>query len=336
MARAKKILIFFLLILVALGLIAGCYFFVGRAPKQKKITWGVNFSQMQAVDLGLDWKQLYLALLEDLGALNIKLITNWDVVEPKKGVFDFTDTDWQVNQAEDYHVNILYVVGMKTGRWPECHVPGWAGGMPKQAQQEEILAYVKETVLRYKNSPAIIAWQAENEPLFRFGKCPWYDKAFLKKEIALIKSLDPSRPVVVSDSGEQSLWLAVANIGDIVGVTTYRSAWFHVTDKIGFYFKFPVPPVFYWRRAQIINYFFGKKVIGVELQAEPWAPKPFSEVSLDEQEKTMNLAQFKKNIAYAKATGLDTFYFWGTEWWFWLKEKQARPEIWNTAKELFR
>lgn len=24
-----------------------------------------------------------------------------------------------------------------------------------------------------------------------------------------------------------------------------------------------------------------------------------------------------------------------TEWWFWLKEKQGKPEIWNEAKKLF-
>lgn len=49
----------------------------------------------------------------------------------------------------------------------------------------------------------------------------------------------------------------------------------------------------------------------------------------------MNLQQLKENIAYAKSTGLDTFYFWGAEWWYWLKTVQEKPAIWEYARELF-
>jgi len=49
----------------------------------------------------------------------------------------------------------------------------------------------------------------------------------------------------------------------------------------------------------------------------------------------MNLERFKQNIEFAKRTGLDKFYLWGAEWWYWLKEKQNQPEIWNEAKLLF-
>ena len=49
----------------------------------------------------------------------------------------------------------------------------------------------------------------------------------------------------------------------------------------------------------------------------------------------MNLEQFRKNIEFAQRTGLDTFYLWGGEWWYWLKEKQNQPEIWEEAKTLF-
>jgi len=26
---------------------------------------------------------------------------------------------------------------------------------------------------------------------------------------------------------------------------------------------------------------------------------------------------------------------WGGEWWYWMKEKQNQPEIWQEAKKLF-
>lgn len=331
----KKIIKMLFLIFITLFSFFLYYFFIAKAPKQEKIVWGVNFSQAQSEALKLDWKKTYLAILEDLGAKHIKLLTQWDFVEGKKNDFYFQDIDWQINEAEKHNAKLIYVVGMKTGRWPECHLPSWSNGLSKKDQQDELLKYIEKVVLRYKNNKSIVAWQAENEPLFKFGECPWYDKDFLKKEVALIKSLDPTRPVIVSDSGEQSLWFEVAKIGDIVGTTIYRKIRVNIIDSIGFYSVFPIPPVFYWHKSQIVKYLFGKDVICVELQAEPWDFKFFYDISLEKQAKTMNLDQFKENINYAKQTGLKEFYFWGAEWWYWLKETQNKPEIWNEARKLF-
>jgi len=112
----------------------------------------------------------------------------------------------------------------------------------------------------------------------------------------------------------------------------YKKVWFR---QLGFYLSYPFPPIFYWRKTQLIKKLFGKKVICIEFQAEPWGPKLLYDSPLEEQEKTMNLEQFRQNIEFAKKTGLDTFYLWGGEWWYWLKEKQGKPEIWNEAKKLF-
>jgi len=194
-------------------------------------------------------------------------------------------------------------------------------------------------VERYKNNDEIIYWQVENEPLFKFGRCPpWYYKNtdFLKQEVALVKSLDPSRKVIVSDSGEMSMWFDAAKIGDIVGNTMYREAWAHISNSFGFYFHYFFSPVFYSRKALLIQKIFGKKVICIEFQAEPWASKPFNDVPLQEQYKTMNLQIFKDNVEYAKETGFDTFYFWGVEWWYWLKTEKNSPDIWNEARNLFQ
>lgn len=333
MKKAPRLLIFIVLCLFFIILFI---LFIAKAPQRENITWGVDFSQMQAENLGLDWKKTYLAILEDLGSKKIKLHIQWDWVEGKRDNLYFEDIDWQISQAAKHNTQIIYVLGMKTGRWPECHLPEWFNPLSKQEQQEELLEYIKEVVLRYKNERSITYWQAENEPLFQFGECPWYDKSFLKKEVQLIKSIDSTRQVIVSDSGEWSLWFRAAGIGDIVGTTMYRIVWFHITDGLGFYAKLPFSPASYWIKSKIIKSFFGKEVINIELQAEPWTFKPFYDVSLEEQEKTMNLKQFKNNINYAKGTGFDTFYFWGAEWWYWLKEKQNKPEIWNEAKGLFK
>ena len=121
-------------------------------------------------------------------------------------------------------VKLIMVVGMKTGRWPECHLPGWVTDMSKEERESEVLEYLQEMVLRYGGSSTIISWQIENEPFFPFGECPWYDKEFLGEEIRLVKSLS-ERPVIISDTGEWSLWFRAAKLGDIVGTTMYRRVW---------------------------------------------------------------------------------------------------------------
>jgi len=316
-----------LLILFFIG-----YLFIGKTEPAKEITWGVNFSQKHAELLGLNWKETYLALFDDLKVKNLKLITQWDLIEPEEGDYNFEDLDWQIKEAEDREVKILLVIGMKTGRWPECHIPGWAKNLSQKEQQEKILKLLEKTVLRYRDRVSIWTWQVENEPFFSFGECPWLDEKFLKTEIELVKSLDQKkRQIVISDSGEGSFWIRAARSGDIVGTTMYKKVWF---GQLGTYISYPLPTTFYWRKAQIIEKLFNKKVIVIELQAEPWGPKLLYDSPMEEQEKTMNLERFKYNIEFAQKTGLDTFYLWGGEWWFWMK-KQGYLEIWEEARKLF-
>ena len=319
-------------ILIFLLLAIG-FFFIGRPPKAENIIWGVNFSQKHAQGLGLDWQETYSALIDDLGATNIKLATYWDLIEKEKGDYDFGDLDSQVKEAEQKGVKLFLVIGMKTPRWPECHIPEWAKGLTKEEQQKKILSLVKQIVLRYQDYSSIAMWQIENEPFFPFGECPWIDKEFLKKEIEQVKNLDKQkRPVVISDSGEGSLWISAARVGDVVGTTMYKKVWIH---QLGIYFTYPLPPNFYWRKAQIIKTFFNKKVICVEFQAEPWGPHLLYDSPLEEQQKSMDLQRFQQNIDFAGKTGLDEFYLWGGEWWYWMKEKQNQPQIWEEAKKLF-
>jgi len=325
----KKILFGFLaLLLVFIG-----YFSIGSAPQAKEITWGVNFSQTQAHYLGLDWQEAYLALLNEAKVKKLKIITNWNNIEQQAGEYAFQDLDWQIEQARENKAEILLVIGMRTSRWPECHIPEWAKNLNKQEQQEKILRLVEKIVLRYRNEDSIIMWQVENEPFFPFGECPWTDKEFLKKEINLVKSLDPQhRPVVISDSGEWSFWITAANLGDIMSTTLHRKVYF---KEIKTYITYPLKPVFYWRKAQYIEKLFDKEVICGELQVEPWCSVGLYECSSSEQKKTMNLDQFQKNIEFARKTGLKEFYLWGGEWIYWLKEKQNDPSIWNEFKRLF-
>ncbi|MFH0932683.1 MAG: glycoside hydrolase family 2 TIM barrel-domain containing protein [bacterium] len=326
----RKILLgFIVLFLIFIG-----YFFTGAAPQTEKISWGVNFSQAQASYLELDWQEVYLALLNDAKVKKLKIITNWNHLEQKPGEYNFIDLDWQIAKARENKAEIFLVIGMRTPRWPECHIPEWAKSLNKQELQEEVLTLIEKTVLRYQNEDSIVMWQVENEPFFPFGQCPRVDKEFLKKEIALVKSLDPQdRPVAISDSGEWSSWITAAKLGDRVATTLHRKIWF---KELKTYISYPLNPTFYWRKAQIIEKFFDKEVIGGELQAEPWCQGGLYECALTEQKKTMDLERFKENIKFAQKTGLKEFYLWGAEWWYWMKETQNSPEIWDEASNLFQ
>ena len=327
----KKIIKMILLILLSIFLILVIYFFVGFPQKNENISWGVNFSQKHAQTLGLDWRKAYADILDDLGVRRIKIGTYWDYIEWEDDDYNFGDLDWQIQEAEKREAEIILVVGMKTPGWPECHLPKWTNNLSKEEQQEKVLEYLKEVVVRYRDSKAIKYWQVENEPFFPFGDCPKRDKDFLKKEIDLVKSLD-DRKIIISESGEAPLWFKAAKYGDIVGTTMYRKVWF---KELNSYVTYPFPAVFYKRKAMLVKALFGKEVINVEFQAEPWGPTLIYNLPIEEQKKSMDLERFKKNIEFAKKTGLKEFYFWGAEWWYWMKENQNQPDIWQEAKELF-
>ena len=106
----KKILKMILLILLFLFLIFLCYFFVGTVPQVKEITWGVNFSQKHTKNLGLDWRETFLALLDDLEVRNFKIAVHWDDIEPKENKFYFDDLDWQIEEAEKRGAKVFLVI----------------------------------------------------------------------------------------------------------------------------------------------------------------------------------------------------------------------------------
>ena len=304
-----------------------------------QIVWGVDYSASQSIYLGLDPRATYSAIIHDLGAKHIKIHINWDATETAQGVYDFTDLDRQVQEAKDNHVQLILVVGMKTGRWPECHTPEWFTALSPADRHGAILQYVDTVAKRYKNSKALEYWQVENEPFLKFGTCPsWYykeDTSFLQAEVATVRAQDSSHKIIISDSGELSSWTEAATTGDIVGITMYRSSWNSTQKTFGINPYTFLTPGFYATKTAAIQKYYKKPVISIELQAEPWASKPLAEASLAEQAKSMNPELFKENIAFAQQAGLDAYYFWGVEWWYSMKTLHNQPEIWNQAKELF-
>lgn len=314
------------------------FFWFHTSEADNHTTWGVNFSESQAEYLGLDAKETYLAIINDLGAKHIKLHINWNATEIANDVYDFSSLDFQVAEAEKHNVKLILVVGMKTGRWPECHTPEWFLETPEAERTDEIVQYVRVLTHRYKDSSAVEFWQIENEPFLEFGTCPeWYyeyDAALVEKEIAAVRAIDPSRKIIVSESGELGDWTTAASIADVVGVTMYRSTWNGAEETFGLNPYTFLAPQFYAAKASYIRQVYNKPVISIELQAEPWTAKPLKDSKLEIQAQSMNPELFKENIDFARQAGLGTYYFWGAEWWYWMKTTHDQPELWTIASDV--
>lgn len=70
-----------------------------------------------------------------------------------------------------------------------------------------------------------------------------------------------------------------------------------------------------------------------ELQTEPWGPVPTKDMTIEEQNKSMDSEQLKKNIRFAENTGMSRIYIWGAEWWYWRMDNFNDPSLWNTVQE---
>ncbi|MBI2637777.1 MAG: beta-galactosidase, partial [Candidatus Sungbacteria bacterium] len=217
-SRKKSFILFLAVLLPGVFLWMLLRPFPGHEPKMK---YGMTFSKIYSEKLNGDWKTTYAALLDELGVRRMRLSAYWSEIEKEEGVYDFSDLDWQVNEATKRNAEVILAVGQKLPRWPECHIPEWASTYSKSERQERLLGHIEAVIRRYQHNPSITMWQVENEPFLPFGECPALDEAFLLREVALVHSLDRTRSILLTDSGEIGRWTKAARIGDEFGTTMY-------------------------------------------------------------------------------------------------------------------
>ncbi len=218
--RHKKLWIFLTILLL---IVAAILFLALRRPSGtvngSEIQWGISFSKYFAQEMSLDWREVYLAILEDLKPKILRLPIYWRDIEPQTGIYSFEDYDWMIQQAKDRNIKLILVIGRKLPRWPECHIPVWASSLNNQSQQTRLLKTLPEIVNRYKNLDNLYLWQVENEPFLPFGECPLMGGRFLDQEIQAVRLADSNHKILSTDSGEISVWLLAAARGDIFGTT---------------------------------------------------------------------------------------------------------------------
>lgn len=321
-----------LILIIILILLAD--FFYSKINSSTNIDYGVTFSTLYAKELGLDPGEAYRQIITDLGVKKIRLPIYWPDIEPMKDQYDFRDYEELLDIAGQHQVKIIPVIGLKVPRWPECFAPAWTNQLEAEQFRSRILKLVETTVNRLKNRTEIVAWQVENEPTLTFGVCPAPDEKLLRQEVAIVKKLD-SRPVIVTDAGERGWWITAIKSGDIFGTTLYRTVWDQYLGRM----TYPIPAFSYPLRHTLIKAFLAPASDGIiisELQAEPWLNNSqlITQIPLQKQLKDFPLARLKEVVNYAANTGIKEQYFWGVEWWYWIK-LHGHPEYWDYAKGVF-
>ncbi len=105
----------------------------------------------------------------------VRLPVYWDVTQPSPRVLDFSSVDTLLAVVADHNATasrptrVILAVGARNFVYPELHAPAWAGprqqpqlGLAQQGSPYRL--YFDATVLRYRASSLLYAWQVENEP----------------------------------------------------------------------------------------------------------------------------------------------------------------------------
>lgn len=311
------------------------WYYLSRVPYPDAYTYGVSFNTPYARELGLNWEEVYTAVLRDLGVRHVRLAAHWPMVEPADDAWNFTELDRQMDLAETYGADVVLSVGRRLPRWPECHVPEWADELTWATQQDEIREYMRAVIARYKDHPALLYWQVENEPfltVFAYEHCGLLDKDFLDEEIVLVKHLDPTHPVLVTDSGNLGVWYGAYRRGDLFGTSVYVHLYNPQTGP----FKSLLPPDVYVAKRKFMELVYGtKETLLIELSLEPWLEESVTTAPLETQFERMPVTRLDEILSYAHETKLSRQYLWGVEWWYWLKVRHAHPEYWERARSIF-
>lgn len=296
---------------------------------------GATFIPEYAEYFGLDAKETMSALINDLGIHSFRLVSYWDQIEPKQGAYDFSGLDWQFKMAEETHSQVSLALGIRQPRWPECHPPEWVKSEPMSIWAPQLKSFMGVVINRYKNSPALVSYQLENEFFLTvFGECTDFTRSRLVDEFNYVKTQDPKHKVIISRSNN---WIGLP-LGDPrpdeFGISVYKRVWDKTLTHR--YFEYPLPAWFYASLAGGAEILTGKNMIIHELQTEAWVPDSYNGIKnapLSEGYKSLSPDRLKKRIDYGVATGMKEINLWGVEWWYYAKVKHNDPALWNAAKE---
>ncbi|MCC7543603.1 beta-galactosidase [bacterium] len=293
---------------------------------------GVSFSPYQAERYGMDWRAAYVAVLDELQFKHLRLPAYWDQIEPQPDQYNFAEVDWMLDEAAKRNAKVKLVIGQKLIRVPECYYPSWLDRNNADLVAERANKMLAVVVERYKDHPALEAWQLENEFLLHsFGECPTQNLTTqaLRRELATVRLIDQTTPIMLTQSNQWG-WPIIGPMTEYYGFSMYRTVW---NGTFGYY-VYPQRGIYNWWKAAIVEYLHPRTAVTIhELQAEAWGPRGNEHISHEEAQKSMSLTKLQDNILYARETNIKRFDLWGAEWWYAMK-LQGHTEYWNYISSL--
>jgi len=303
---------------------------------------GTTFSPYEAEARGLDYQEAFERVLAAPRMNVIRIGSYWSEVEAN----GWERLDWLVEQAVANDKQIVLTVGIKSPRWPEYWMPERLGidEAPDWSRLDEIapwlraeaLDFITEAVMRYRNTPGLLAWQVENEPLDPSGQHMWsLSDDLLAAEVEIVRILDPERPIALTFYMPISMQCDLAHLsdcamlfaslfprsgdrlldllrpGDILGVDIYTSIGSAYSNGG-------------WER-DLRDWQNKAREDGVELwvteaQAEPWptATSGVRNSQIVTADRSVNL------MRTLSAAGVQTILLWGSE--HWLASEEQNPD----------
>ena len=313
---------------------------------------GISFRPRQAEALGLDARGTLRTLLEHPFQL-VRLGAYWNRLEPRPGCFEFAELDWQLDAAERANKQVIVCLGaVKTFGYPELFVPAHhlprplqEGRLVEPAEHRPLLAaatgFAARVVDRYRDRPAVTAWQVEHEAVDPLGmEHSWrLAEAFVREEVEAVRRTDPTRPILMNGFLPTSLpvrlhqwWrtrdqgdsLAVARrLADIVGIDYYPRHALLAAGSRTLYLDGGRSP---WQRRALRRLLAatgsaGRRVMVCEGQAEPWEtvttppnPEAMGMYSCLPERVIENYNECLSWRA-GEAPDLYAYLFWGAEYW---------------------
>ena len=276
--------------------------------------------------------------LLNIGVRQFRLTSYWSDIEAHPNQYNFSQLDWEFKLANEYHAKIILTIGLRQPRWPECHPPSWVNtSTATQNWQPLLLNFMSRVIARYKNNPALQAWQLENEYFLRgFGDCTNFSRNRYIAEAKLLNQLDPTKPVVITRSNN-GLGIAIGQpTPTVYGISIYKRVWDATYTHR--YIEYPYTNWYDAFLAQMQLLYNNHPMIVTEMQAEAWPPngQTIPETSLNQQNKSLNASRLINRFNFAKQTGMKDVIMWGSEYWYYRLTVLHDPSLWNVAKQEFK
>lgn len=313
---------------------------------------GISLRTPQIEALGLPPAPTLRRLLEYPFDL-IRVGAYWNRLEGRPGGWCPDELDAQVEAAEAAGKEIIVAVGaVKNFGYPEFFVP--AHHLPEALPEGRLIepethralldaaaAFVIRVVERYRDRPAVAAWQVEHDAVDPLGvEHSWrLSERFVAHEVEAVRATDPTRPIVMNGFLPTSIpvraqqWWRTRDQGDSLAVAERRAD----IAGIDFYPRHGLVTVAgrtayldgsraRWEQARRRRLFAwaaapGRRLMVTEGQAEPWEtvtspPNPAG--------RTMSSCPPERVIAnYNQCIGWQhearapvwAYLFWGAEYW---------------------